>query len=216
VVVNPSVPAPHQQRTRPPASGAARRGQRQRGRAGFLAAAVDPRGISGRHPPYPLRLRLRLATTYGAMLPTPAPSGGGGEEFTEVVVVRHGETSWNASRIVQVRRPPRLSCPDSSTSLLHFLIYAVPPQRASMTDCRRLSILAVLTACFDTSITLSRQSKHKKFDSCLVVISAPGECIPRLERFSLGWSNFSKQEKRCQTFCSKTAAIAPINYFSKF
>jgi probable phosphoglycerate mutase len=23
-------------------------------------------------------------------------------EFTEVVVVRHGETSWNASRIIQV------------------------------------------------------------------------------------------------------------------
>jgi probable phosphoglycerate mutase len=127
VVVNPSAPAPHQQRTRPPASGAARRGQRQRGRAGFLAAAV---GISGRHPPYPLRLRLRLATTYGAMSPTQAPSGGGGEEFTEVVVVRHGETSWNASRIVQVRRPPRLSCPDSSTSLLHFLIYAVPNEQA--------------------------------------------------------------------------------------
>jgi hypothetical protein len=25
-------------------------------------------------------------------------------EFTEVVIVRHGETSWNASRIIQV--PP--------------------------------------------------------------------------------------------------------------
>jgi probable phosphoglycerate mutase len=32
------------------------------------------------------------------------PASGAGEELsTELVVVRHGETAWNASRIVQVR-----------------------------------------------------------------------------------------------------------------
>ncbi|CAL4904352.1 unnamed protein product [Urochloa decumbens] len=41
------------------------------------------------------------------MSPTPAPIGG--EEFTEVVVVRHGETSWNASRIVQGQMDPELN-----------------------------------------------------------------------------------------------------------
>ncbi|XP_012702976.1 phosphoglycerate mutase-like protein 4 [Setaria italica] len=41
------------------------------------------------------------------MSPTPAPSGG--EEFTEVVVVRHGETSWNASHIVQGQMDPELN-----------------------------------------------------------------------------------------------------------
>ncbi|OEL15150.1 Phosphoglycerate mutase-like protein 4 [Dichanthelium oligosanthes] len=41
------------------------------------------------------------------MSPTLAPSGG--EEFTEVVVVRHGETSWNASRIVQGQMDPELN-----------------------------------------------------------------------------------------------------------
>jgi len=35
--------------------------------------------------------------------PAVAPSGD--EEFTEVVVVRHGETSTNASCIIQVDRP---------------------------------------------------------------------------------------------------------------
>ncbi|CAO2176131.1 unnamed protein product [Urochloa humidicola] len=41
------------------------------------------------------------------MSPTPAPIGG--EEFAEVVVVRHGETSWNASRIVQGQMDPELN-----------------------------------------------------------------------------------------------------------
>jgi len=52
------------------------------------------------------------------MSPTPAPGAGASEEelSTEVVVVRHGETTWNASKIVQVpsvldRRP--LSSPES-------------------------------------------------------------------------------------------------------
>jgi broad specificity phosphatase PhoE len=37
------------------------------------------------------------------MPPTTLQHGEDGERFAEVVVVRHGETSWNASRIVQVR-----------------------------------------------------------------------------------------------------------------
>jgi len=58
------------------------------------------------------------AQTNRAMSPTPAPGAGASEEelSTEVVVVRHGETAWNASKIVQVpsvldRRP--LSSPES-------------------------------------------------------------------------------------------------------
>jgi hypothetical protein len=45
------------------------------------------------------------------MSPTPAPAARAGEELpsTEVVVVRHGETAWNASRVVQVR-PPVARC----------------------------------------------------------------------------------------------------------
>lgn len=41
------------------------------------------------------------------MSPTPAP--GGGEDFAEVVVVRHGETAWNASRVVQGQMDPELN-----------------------------------------------------------------------------------------------------------
>jgi broad specificity phosphatase PhoE len=36
-------------------------------------------------------------------MPPTTPKHGDGERFAEVVVVRHGETSWNASHIVQVR-----------------------------------------------------------------------------------------------------------------
>jgi probable phosphoglycerate mutase len=43
------------------------------------------------------------------MSPTPVAAPSDDEEFTEVVVVRHGETSGNTSRILQVGRPP----PDS-------------------------------------------------------------------------------------------------------
>jgi len=46
------------------------------------------------------------------MSPTPAPAPGAvaGEELsTEVVVVRHGETAWNASRIVQGQMDPELN-----------------------------------------------------------------------------------------------------------
>ena len=39
------------------------------------------------------------------MSPTLAAAPSGDEEFTDVVVVRHGETSTNASRIIQVDRP---------------------------------------------------------------------------------------------------------------
>uniref|UniRef100_A0A453KAS7 Phosphoglycerate mutase gpmB n=1 Tax=Aegilops tauschii subsp. strangulata TaxID=200361 RepID=A0A453KAS7_AEGTS len=35
--------------------------------------------------------------------------GDDGEWFAEVVVVRHGETSWNASRIVQGQMDPQLN-----------------------------------------------------------------------------------------------------------
>jgi len=80
----------------------------------FLEAAMNPGGISGGHPPSRLRLRQRLrlagaAATHRAMSPTPVAAPSGDEEFTEVVVVRHGETSGNTSRILQVGRPP----PDS-------------------------------------------------------------------------------------------------------
>jgi len=48
------------------------------------------------------------------MSPTPAQGAGAGEELsTEVVVVRHGETAWNASRIVQVRPSPPLLLTES-------------------------------------------------------------------------------------------------------
>ncbi|KAL6906045.1 hypothetical protein ACP4OV_003646 [Aristida adscensionis] len=44
------------------------------------------------------------------MSPTAASLGlGDGEPFTEVVVVRHGETSWNASRVVQGQMDPELN-----------------------------------------------------------------------------------------------------------
>jgi hypothetical protein len=46
----------------------------------------------------------------------PAPSQG--DDFAEVVVVRHGETSGNASRIIQVGSPVFLSCsPDRQLQL---------------------------------------------------------------------------------------------------
>ncbi|PVH61384.1 hypothetical protein PAHAL_3G020300 [Panicum hallii] len=100
LLVVPSVLIPPQHPTRPAASGC-RSGQRG---GFFLEAAVNPGGI---YPPSRLRLRQRLrlpgaaTTNRRAMSPTPAAAPSGDEEFTEVVVVRHGETSWNASRIVQ-------------------------------------------------------------------------------------------------------------------
>ncbi|CAM0950335.1 unnamed protein product [Alopecurus aequalis] len=43
------------------------------------------------------------------MPPLTLPHGDDGERFAEVVVVRHGETSWNASRIVQGHMDPELN-----------------------------------------------------------------------------------------------------------
>ncbi|KAL6641930.1 hypothetical protein ACP70R_020111 [Stipagrostis hirtigluma subsp. patula] len=91
MLISPSVHPPNP--TRPSASG------RTDQRGGFL-------------PPSRLQLRLRLrvagaATTNRAMSPTPSPAAG--EQFAEVVVVRHGETSWNASRIVQGQMDPELN-----------------------------------------------------------------------------------------------------------
>ncbi|XP_039798277.1 phosphoglycerate mutase-like protein 4 isoform X5 [Panicum virgatum] len=84
-----------------PAASGCRSGQRG---GFFLEAAVNPGGVSGGSW-LRLRQRLRLAgaaATNQAISPTPAATSSGDEEFTEVVVVRHGETSWNASRIVQL------------------------------------------------------------------------------------------------------------------
>ncbi|KAG2556451.1 hypothetical protein PVAP13_8NG080000 [Panicum virgatum] len=80
----------------------------------FLQAAVNADGISGGYPPSRLRLRqeLRLAgatATHRAMSPTLAAAPSGDEEFTEVVVVRHGETTWNASHIIQGQLDPELN-----------------------------------------------------------------------------------------------------------
>ncbi|PVH33558.1 hypothetical protein PAHAL_8G022800 [Panicum hallii] len=107
LVVYPSVPVPPQHPKRPAASGC-RSGQRG---GFFLEAAGNPRGISGRYPPSWLRRLPGAATTNRTMSPTPAaaPSASGDDEFTEVVVVRHGETSWNASRIVQGQMDPELN-----------------------------------------------------------------------------------------------------------
>nr|CAB3490853.1 unnamed protein product [Digitaria exilis] len=38
-----------------------------------------------------------------------SPASSHGEHFAEVVVVRHGETSWNASRIIQGQMDPELN-----------------------------------------------------------------------------------------------------------
>ncbi|KAL6856288.1 hypothetical protein ACP4OV_019090 [Aristida adscensionis] len=39
----------------------------------------------------------------------PAPASSHGEQFAEVVVVRHGETAWNATRIIQGQMDPELN-----------------------------------------------------------------------------------------------------------
>ncbi|KAG2559917.1 hypothetical protein PVAP13_8KG005006 [Panicum virgatum] len=106
LLVVPSVPIPPQHPTMPAALGC-RSGQRC---GFFLKAAMNYGRTSGEHPPSRLRLwqRLRLAgaaATHRAMSPDPAVVPSGDEEFTEVVVVRHGETSTNASCIIQVDRP---------------------------------------------------------------------------------------------------------------
>jgi hypothetical protein len=134
LVVYPSVPVPPQHPKRPAASGC-RSGQRG---GFFLEAAGNPRGISGRYPPSWLRRLPGAATTNRTMSPTPAaaPSASGDDEFTEVVVVRHGETSWNASRIVQVGRPlPILSRPSTGLVTGNFSILQV--------------LIAFVYACFD-------------------------------------------------------------------
>ncbi|TVU01452.1 hypothetical protein EJB05_53102, partial [Eragrostis curvula] len=62
----------------------------------FAAASVRPGPVA-----YP---KIRLSGALRARLAMSSASSAEGEavgEFTEVVIVRHGETSWNASRIIQ-------------------------------------------------------------------------------------------------------------------
>ncbi|TVU05532.1 hypothetical protein EJB05_48698, partial [Eragrostis curvula] len=63
----------------------------------FAAASVRPGPVA-----YP---KILLSGALRARLAMSSASSAEGEavgEFTEVVIVRHGETSWNASRIIQV------------------------------------------------------------------------------------------------------------------
>nr|CAB3489014.1 unnamed protein product [Digitaria exilis] len=65
--------------------------------------------------------RVRLRELHGTLAATASASAGRtprssmspasphGEHFAEVVVVRHGETSWNASRVIQGRMDPELN-----------------------------------------------------------------------------------------------------------
>ena len=160
----PSVLIPPQHPSRPAASGC-RSGQR---RGSFLEAAVNPGSISGGYPPSRLRQRLRLAAaaaTNRTMSPTPAAAPSGDEEFTEVVVVRHGETSWNASRIVQVVRPFWFFV----ILLLNFAVCCFPNKRkaidgsqANMIGCREFSHPSNVNAFIYAGLIChpSRQSKY--------------------------------------------------------
>ena len=132
------------------------------------AAPVNPGSISGGYPPSRLRQRLRLAAaaaTNRTMSPTPAAAPSGDEEFTEVVVVRHGETSWNASRIVQVVRPFWFFV----ILLLNFAVCCFPNKRkaidgsqANMIGCREFSHPSNVNAFIYAGLIChpSRQSKY--------------------------------------------------------
>ncbi|XP_039835553.1 uncharacterized protein LOC120696648 isoform X3 [Panicum virgatum] len=143
----PSVLIPPQHPSRPAASGC-RSGQR---RGSFLEAAVNPGSISGGYPPSRLRQRLRLAAaaaTNRTMSPTPAAAPSGDEEFTEVVVVRHGETSWNASRIVQGQMDPDLNeiGREQAVVVAHRLSREAKPAAIYSSDLKRAAETAEIIA----------------------------------------------------------------------
>ncbi|KAM0860862.1 hypothetical protein ACQ4PT_046280 [Festuca glaucescens] len=80
----------------------------------------------------------------------PAPPSHG-EQFTEVVVVRHGETSWNASCIIQGQMDPELNETGRHQALLvaRRLSREARPAAVYSSDLRRASETAyiIATAC---------------------------------------------------------------------
>ncbi|XP_039823730.1 phosphoglycerate mutase-like protein 4 isoform X1 [Panicum virgatum] len=103
------------------------------------------------------------------MSPTPAAAPSGDKEFTEVVVVRHGETSWNASRIVQIlqqgQMDPELNEIGREQALVvaHRLSKEAKPAAIYSSDLKRAAETAEIIAkvCGVTNLVLNEPLRER-------------------------------------------------------
>ncbi|KAG2559919.1 phosphoglycerate mutase-like protein 4 [Panicum virgatum] len=228
LLVVPSVLIPPQHPTRPAASGC--RSVQRRGF--FLEAAVNPGGISGGYPPSRLRQRLRLAAaaaaTNRAMSPTPAAAPSG-DEFTEVVVVRHGETSWNASCIVQGQMDPELNeiGREQAVVVAHRLSKEAKPAAIYSSDLKRAAETAEIIAkvCGVTNLVLDEALRERhmgylqglKWDdavnknpdvfrgSDIFKITAGSDPDSRNQKIPGGGESLNQLNERCISYLNKVA-----------
>ncbi|RCV36392.1 hypothetical protein SETIT_7G315100v2 [Setaria italica] len=111
-----------------------------------------------------------------------SPASPHGEHFTEVVVVRHGETSWNASRIIQGQMDPELN----ETEAKPAAVYSSDLKRAAETA------QTIATACHVSNLVFDQSLRERhmgdlhglKFDD-----AGGGESLDQLSERCVSYLN---------------------------
>ncbi|KAF8664649.1 hypothetical protein HU200_054358 [Digitaria exilis] len=94
-----------------------------------------------------------------------SPASSHGEHFAEVVVVRHGETSWNASRIIQGQMDPELNeiGRQQATMLARRLSKETKPASVYSSDLKRAAETAqtIATACDVSNLVFDQALRER-------------------------------------------------------
>uniref|UniRef100_A0A0A8YBR1 Phosphoglycerate mutase gpmB n=1 Tax=Arundo donax TaxID=35708 RepID=A0A0A8YBR1_ARUDO len=93
------------------------------------------------------------------------PASSHGEHFAEVVVVRHGETSWNASRIIQGQMDPELNETGKQQAVMvaRRLSKETKPAAVYSSDLKRAAETArtIATACDVCNVVLDKALRER-------------------------------------------------------
>ncbi|CAL4904353.1 unnamed protein product [Urochloa decumbens] len=94
-----------------------------------------------------------------------SPASSQGEHFTEVVVVRHGETSWNASRIIQGQMDPELNETGRQQAIMlaRRLFKEAKPAAIYSSDLKRAAETAqtIVTACGVSNLVFDQSLRER-------------------------------------------------------
>ncbi|XP_012703384.1 phosphoglycerate mutase-like protein 4 [Setaria italica] len=94
-----------------------------------------------------------------------SPASPHGEHFTEVVVVRHGETSWNASRIIQGQMDPELNETGKQQAIMlaRRLSKEAKPAAVYSSDLKRAAETAqtIATACHVSNLVFDQSLRER-------------------------------------------------------
>ncbi|KAL6641931.1 hypothetical protein ACP70R_020112 [Stipagrostis hirtigluma subsp. patula] len=96
---------------------------------------------------------------------SPAPASSHGEQFAEVVVVRHGETAWNAGRTIQGQMDPELNETGRQQAVMvaRRLSKETKPAAVYSSDLKRAAETAqtIAAACDVSNLVLDRALRER-------------------------------------------------------